>query len=106
MQEIDITNRREFTRGVARYSHIATDAKTGVQAWRRVYALEPWRDKVEFIIPQGGKYYPEEAGILRRVSVNDAKLAEKIDFYLEHGLAEFYPGDERKSIFDDENQNQ
>lgn len=106
MQEIDITNRREFTRGVARYSHIATDAKTGVQAWRRSYALESWRDKVELFVPKGGKFYPEESQIMRRIPASDPQLRQKIDFYLEHGLSGFYPGDERKSIFDDETENQ
>ncbi len=104
MQQIDITNCREFTRGVARFSHIATDAKSGVQAWRRSYALEPWRDKVELIRPQGGKYYPEEAQIMRRIPANDPKLREKIDYYLEHGLSGFFPGDEKQSIFEPENQ--
>lgn len=98
----DITQVSEFTRGVARFARIATNPKTGVQAWRRSYVTEPWRDRVEFITPQGGKYYPDENRITRRVPANDPKLREKVDFYLEHGLAVWFEGDEKKSIFEEE----
>lgn len=106
MQQIDITQVSEFTRGVARFTRIATDAKTGVQAWRRSYLTEPWRDKVELITPQGGKYYPEEGRIMRRIPANDPKLREKVEFYLQNGLSVWYEGDEQQSILqDDETQN-
>lgn len=87
---------------MARFSRIATDAKTGVQAWRRSYLSEPWRDRVELIHPQGGKFYPEDSQIMRRIPANDPKLREKIDFYLQNGLSVFFEGDAPKSIFDDE----
>ena len=106
MQQIDITQVAEFTRGVARFTRIAQDAKTGVQAWRRSYPLEPWRDRVEFFTPQAGKYYPDDSRIMRRVPASCDKLREKIDFYLANGLADFYPGDKPESIFKDETQNQ
>jgi hypothetical protein len=102
MQQIDITQVAEFTRGVARFTRIAQDAKTGVQAWRRSYPLEAWRDRVEFFTPQAGKYYPDDSRIMRRVPANDPKLREKVDFYLEHGLAVWFEGDEKKSIFEEE----
>lgn len=105
MQQIDISQVSAFTRGVARFSRIATDDKTGVQAWRRSYPLEPWRDRVEFIVPQAGKFYPPEDKITRRVAASDPKLQEKTEFYLQNGLSVWFEGDERKSIFE-ENQNQ
>lgn len=99
----DITQVSEFTRGVARFSRIAADANTGVQAWRRSYPSEPWRDRVELIIPQGGKFYPEEGRIMRRVPANDPKLREKMEFYLQNGLSVWFEGDEPESIFQDDN---
>lgn len=99
----DISNCSEFTRGVARFSRIATDAKTGVQAWRRSYQFEPWRDRVELITPQGGKYYPPEERITRRIPANDPKLREKMEFYLQNGLSVWFEGDEPESIFQDDN---
>lgn len=100
--QIDISKVSEFTRGVARYTRIATNAKNGVQAWRRSYALEPWRDRVELITPQGGKFYPEDSRVMRRVPANSPQLREKIDFYLENGLSAWFPGDEPESIFEKE----
>ena len=99
MQQVDISNTYEFTRGVARFSRIAADIKSGVQAWRRSYLFEPWRDAVELFIPQGGKFYPEENLIKRRIPANDPRVKEKISFYLENGVEGFFPGDEKQSIF-------
>ena len=99
MQQIDITNVLGFTRGEARFSRIANNARTGVQAWRRSYTFAPWLDRVEFIIPEDGKYYPGEAK--RHIKADDPKLWEKISFYLEKGISGFFPGDEVKSIYDD-----
>ena len=65
---VDITNTTEFTHGVARLTLIAKDGLSHVQAWRRSYIMEPWRDRVEFITPQGGKYYPEIHQIKRAIS--------------------------------------
>lgn len=87
---------------MARFSRLATDSKTGVQAWRRSYPLEPWRDRVELITPQGGKYYPPEERITRRIPANDPKLREKMEFYLQNGLSVWFEGDEPESIFDDD----
>jgi len=101
--QIDISQVSEFTRGVARYTRIATNAKTGVQAWRRSYTLEPWRDRVELITPQGGKFYPEDSRVMRRVPASDAKLQEKVNFYLENGLSVWFEGDEPKSILQEDN---
>lgn len=98
----DITNCSGFTRGVARFARLATDSKTGVQAWRRSYPLEPWRDRVELITPQGGKFYPEENRILRRIPATDPKLREKMEFYLQNGLSVWFEGDGPESIFDDD----
>lgn len=98
----DITNCSEFTRGVARFVRIATNAKTGVQAWRRSYPLEPWRDRVELITPQGGKFYPEENRILRRIPATDPKLREKVQFYIQNGLSVWFEGDGPESIFNDD----
>ncbi len=103
MQQIDITQVAEFTQGVARFSRIAKDAKTGVEAWRRSYLFEPWRDCVELFTPQGGKFYPEPHRILRRIAASSPKLRERIDHYLQNGLATAFPGDEVKSIFDEDN---
>lgn len=100
MQKIDITKCSEFMVGVARFSRIAADPKTGVEAWRRSYA-QPWMDRVEIIVPEAGKYYPEDARIMRRIPANDPRLREKIDHYLPHGPAVPFPGDEKKSIFED-----
>lgn len=98
----DITKVSEFTRGVARFARIASNAMTGVEAWRRSYFREPWRDTIEFIIPQGGKYYPEEKNIMRRILANDKQFKEKVDFYLSNGLDKFFPGDEPHGFWDDE----
>lgn len=103
MIPIDIQKTSEFTQGVARFTRIAVNEKTGVQAWRRSYLLEPWRDCVELITPQGGKYYPDETKIMRRIPEDDSKLQEKIDFYLQNGLSVWFEGDEKKSIYDDNN---
>ena len=93
MNQIDITKTMEFTRGVARFTRIAINPKTGLQAWRRSYASAAL-DRVEIIAPERGRYYPEEAQIKRRIRVDDPLLNNKIQFYLEHGTETFYPGDD------------
>ena len=97
MQQID--NVTEFVRGAARFTRIAADTKTGIQAWRRSYTFEPWRDLVELFEPQGGRYYPEESSIKRRIQANDPRLREKVSYYLENGLECWFPGDEPEGIY-------
>ena len=103
MQQI-ITNCSDFTRGVARFVRIATNAKTGVEAWRRSYKFKPYLDVVEFIVPQGGRFYPEENRITRRIPARDPKLREKMEFYLQNGIDGWFEGDEPKGIFDDDDE--
>ena len=100
----DITNTKDFVKGVAHFTHLSTDPKTGLQAWKRTYPMEPWRDKVEVFFPIAGRYYPglEESRMVRQIPANDPKLREKVAHYLEHGVDNIFPGDEKKSVFDED----
>ena len=67
MQQQDIIKTGEFTQGVARFSRMDKNLKNGVEAWRRIYTHEPWRNVVEIFVPDRGRYYPQENQITRRI---------------------------------------
>lgn len=99
--KIDISSVRSFTKGVAKFEHLSTDATTGVQAWRRSYEMEPWRNRVEVFVPVSGRYYPsvEDGRMVRQIPTDDPKLREKVAYYLEHGVETIHPDDAKQSIF-------
>lgn len=101
--KVDISNCRRFTRGVATFEHLSTDPVTGLQAWRRSYPMEPGRDRVEVFYPIAGKYYPgpEDGLKVRQIPADDARLREKILHYQQHGIDDIFPGDEKKSIYEE-----
>ena len=101
-KEVNISNVFAFTRGTARFERIDYNPHTHVQAWKRSYSAEPWRDRVEFFISDGMPFYPFDR-IKKFVRANDAKFREKVDYYLQNGLESWFPGDEPKSIFSNEN---
>ena len=100
--KINIANINGFQRGVAQFERIAQDPRTHVQAWRRHYPLEPWRDRVELFISDGRPFYPFDQ-IKRFIRSNDPRLQEKLKHYLENGLERWFPGDEPQSVFDTTN---
>ena len=98
MKRQDITQVSEFTQGVARFVRIASNPTTKIQAWRRYYPSEPWRDRVEIFRPEQDKFYPMDTPAVRHISANDARLDEKVKYYLDNGISGWFEGDEPKGL--------
>lgn len=105
MQRIDITNCLIFEQGAAKFERIDRNPKTGVEAWRRSYLFEPWRNCIEVFTRDGGKFYPEAHKVARRFPDNPQKW-DRIDFYLQNGIGSdtWYPGDKPEGYYNGDNE--
>lgn len=102
-KRIDISTINGFSQGVATFTRVGMNPKTGVQVWRREYTFEPSRNRLECFVPVQGKFYPCEADgdIVRGISEGSQDCMKRVEFYLANGVNTIYPDDAVKSIFDE-----